>query len=170
METSRVLVTGGTGFVGSEIVRVLREKYPRVSIAVLDLPPEPPAKVTCCNVEYFQADVADSEAVGEVTQAAKPDVLVHTAGIVPTRAARYNQQQRRECFRVNVEGTKNVLAAAEAAGVKCFVYTSSCTVITDNVYRDHPNMGEDIPVGSAKLVYGESKVAKNPFPTILSGY
>lgn len=158
MDTNRVLITGGGGFLGSEIVRVLRERFPKVHLSVLDIPPEPPAKIKRCNVNYFQADVTDKEAIDQLIRDVAPDVVIHTAAVVPTRTTRYNQQERRKCFQVNVEGTRNVLEVAEASGVKCFVYTSSYTVITDNINYNFPNMDEQIPVGSATLVYGESKV------------
>jgi sterol-4alpha-carboxylate 3-dehydrogenase (decarboxylating) len=61
-------------------------------------------------------------------------------------------------FQVNVEGTRNVLAAAQASGARGCVYTSSVTVVLDELTRDWRNVDESWPTGGAQTRYGISKV------------
>jgi sterol-4alpha-carboxylate 3-dehydrogenase (decarboxylating) len=63
---------------------------------------------------------------------------------------------------VNVEGTRNMLAAARESGVEAFVYTSSCCCVTDNMSIQYPNIDESWPLSHQSLVYGESKVSHAP--------
>ncbi|KAI9848641.1 MAG: hypothetical protein M1838_000444 [Thelocarpon superellum] len=79
--------------------------------------------------------------------------------MVPQFADRYGRQKEAQLWRVNVEGTRNVLAASKAAGVKALVYTSSIAVLFDDLSRDFLNVDETVPVADHSLVYGESKAA-----------
>lgn len=73
-------------------------------------------------------------------------------------------------FRVNVEGTRNVLEAAKNAGARGFVNTSSVTVVVDELERDFRNVDEEWPVGGAGTSYGQSKVCTIYYPSIQFSY
>lgn len=60
-------------------------------------------------------------------------------------------------FKVNIDGTRNVLTAAQACGAKGLVYTSSVTVIFDQLSNDFKNVDETWPTGYADTSYGRSK-------------
>jgi sterol-4alpha-carboxylate 3-dehydrogenase (decarboxylating) len=158
MSAKRVLVTGGGGFVGGEIIRALITKHPEFELSVLDIQPLSADLLQKADVSFFHADISDAGAVLKAVQAAKPDIVVHSAGIVPTRDGRYSQKNRDATFKINVAGTKNVLDASKQCRVKYFVFTSSITVITDDVDNDYPNVDETTPTGRASLTYGASKV------------
>ncbi|KAL8745729.1 MAG: hypothetical protein Q9190_002168 [Brigantiaea leucoxantha] len=154
--TLSILITGGSGFVGSAIVDVVAERHPDWAITVLDLQEPSNAKN---GVLYEKGDVTDAAAIREIfKRIEQPTVVIHAAGMVPDLADRYGRNLQQEVFRVNVEGTRNVLAAAQANGnVNTFVYTGSFTAVTDDMTQQYPNIDESWPISSHSLIYGESK-------------
>jgi sterol-4alpha-carboxylate 3-dehydrogenase (decarboxylating) len=156
MAIRSVLVTGGTGFVGSAIVDALLEKYPTCSITVLDLVPEGKSKSP--STSYICGDITDYGDISKAISQGKPEVVIHTAGIVPPLRERYRRRMEKEVFRINVEGTRNVLNATRDAGVPAFVYTSSCCCVIDNWMNPYPNIDERWPSAVTSSIYGESKV------------
>jgi sterol-4alpha-carboxylate 3-dehydrogenase (decarboxylating) len=71
--------------------------------------------------------------------------------------SRYRRRLESLVRNINVEGTKNVLEAAVQSGCKCFVYTSSCCVVTDDMSQSYANIDEKWPVAGRSSIYGESK-------------
>ncbi|MGA8098143.1 MAG: NAD-dependent epimerase/dehydratase family protein [Candidatus Cybelea sp.] len=118
---SRVLVTGGGGFIGSVLVDALAAL--EVPLNVLAGAPgeairEPPANATA-----YHAEITDFNAIREA--AAGCDVVVHMAGPPSVRAS----FDAPECYaRIHVAGTATVLDACSKANVKKFVYISSAEV------------------------------------------
>ena len=169
MAGPKVLVTGGTGFVGSTIVNLLHQRHPEYDIHITDIKGPAPIWPLRGNFPFYQAAISDSDAVFKVVGQVEPDVVIHAAGIVPARNARYGQEARDLAFRVNVDGTKNILKAAEVHAVKAFIYTSSECVVIDDMDHDYPNVDETEPLGNATLIYGQSKVSSTtylaPYPS-----
>ena len=157
MSSEHILVTGGTGFVGRHIISGFIEQHPEVKLSTLDVEKFSDEKLVLGNVTFIQADITDEKQLMEILMKVQPTTVIHTAGIVPTGNDRYSQRLREKVYRVNVNGTRNILTAAKAAGVKYFVYTSSVCIISDDVAHDYPNMDENLPIGNASLIYGESK-------------
>src|SRR2546427_10065678 len=109
------LVTGGAGFLGAHTARALHARGERVRVLDLLPAPELPA-----GIEYLRADVLDGARVAEAM--AGVDVVHHHAALVPLTKA------GRRLWRVNVDGTQQVLDAARAAGVKFFIHVSTSAV------------------------------------------
>lgn len=157
MSLSSVVVTGGAGFVGTATVQALLAKHSGCRIIVLDL--RIPSLVDRLpGIEYYEVDITSASAVSVVMQELRPEVVIHAAGVVPPVPQRYSRKHEARVFRINVEGTRNVLAASRESGVKAFVLTSSCTVVVDALKYELPNVDETLPTFRHSLVYGESKV------------
>lgn len=153
----QILVTGGSGFLGCAIVEALVERHPEWSIAILDVRP-PPDNIGK-KVLFLRADITSAESVSNAFVDYSPDLVLHTAGIVPARRLRYSSKRKdwERVKAINYDGTKHVLDSSMAAGCRNFVYTSSCTVVIDDVNHDYFNMDENVPTGNATLHYGKSK-------------
>ncbi|KAK5011238.1 hypothetical protein LTR60_004800 [Cryomyces antarcticus] len=153
----RILVTGGSGFLGSAIVKACREQHPEWDVTVLDVKPAGSQD----GLGFVKADITSVEEVSHAVESVRPAVLIHAAGVVPSGEQRYSQSghDRDKVFAINVQGTDNMLAAARIHGVVAFIYTSSCTVVTDDVDHDYPNMDEELSTQKASLTYGQSKAA-----------
>lgn len=123
-----VLVTGGCGFLGSHIVSLLISRYssPSTTVSVLDLRT---SENTYPEAKYHAADLTSASAVREVLEQARPNVIIHTAS--PVAVGSLGKKGEELMYKVNVEGTKILLEESNKIGVKCFVYTSSASVISD---------------------------------------
>lgn len=123
-ELGRVLVTGGSGFVGTNFVKTLLERGYQVRSfdrAPSPLPPHP-------NLQTVEGDICDPQAVAAAV--ADIDTVFHTAAIIDLQGgAKVTDEIRRRSFAVNVDGTKNLVQGAQQAGVKRFVYTASNSVV-----------------------------------------
>jgi dihydroflavonol-4-reductase len=117
----RVLLTGATGFIGSHVARQLVAAGHEVRAlarptadrhALHDLP----------EVEWVRGDVLEPSSVAEAVRGCA--AVIHTAASVTFKTREEDQQRA-----VNVEGTRHLLAAARAAGVRRFVQTSSVAAV-----------------------------------------
>ena len=121
-DLGRVLVTGGSGFVGTNLVTELLDRGHEVRS--FDRAPSPlPAR------ERFQTVVGDITDATDVANAvAGIDTVIHTAAVIDLMGGG-SAPARERSFAVNVGGTKNLVHAAQKAGVKRFVYTASNSVV-----------------------------------------
>jgi len=109
------VVTGGSGYFGSLLVRKLREQGLAVRVFDLADADDRPAEV-----EFLRGDIRDAASVKRACAGASH--VYHNVAQVPLAKDRH-------LFRsVNVQGTENLLAAARAAAVRKVVYTSSSAV------------------------------------------
>ncbi len=114
-----VLVTGGTGYFGTVLVRALRARGARVR--VLARPTADTKQIEALGVEIVRGDIAAPTTLAAAV-AGQP-LVIHAAGKVT------DWGPRREFFRVNAQGTANVVAACRAAGVQRLVHLGSLTVL-----------------------------------------
>jgi sterol-4alpha-carboxylate 3-dehydrogenase (decarboxylating) len=163
MEPIRILVTGGCGFLGTAIVSALLRTR-RYAITVIDVNPPSLGSTTFTNsVRYVRCDVLDPSSLYSVFSEARPAVVIHTVAVFPLGTKRYSMTSRGTIFRINIEGTRNVVEASKECGTKVFVYTSSVTVVLDELDRDFRNVDERWSTGSVHTSYGQSKVTE-PHP------
>ncbi|MEM7199696.1 MAG: NAD-dependent epimerase/dehydratase family protein [Planctomycetota bacterium] len=134
----RVLVTGGSGFIGSRLVeRLIRECGAQVRVMVRSYARA--ARVARFEVELVQGDVADRDAVAKAV--AGCDVVFHAA-----YGNDGNEARQRE---VTVGGTENVLTAAKANGCQRVVHVS-----TINVYGATPD--GDLDESAPRKYFGDA--------------
>ncbi|KAJ4370772.1 hypothetical protein N0V83_005294 [Neocucurbitaria cava] len=159
MEQTRVLVTGGCGFLGTAIVSALLDTN-RFAITALDInPPSLGSTTFTQSVRYVRANILDTSALQTVFNEARPAIVIHTVGVYPLSAKRYSMRKEEveAVYQVNVEGTRNVIEASKACGAKGLVYTSSVTVVMDELDKDFRCVDERWPTGRATTSYGLSK-------------
>ena len=150
-----VLVTGGTGFLGSHVVEQLARSGRPVRVLVRKSSDTRFLK-TLPSLEFAEGSVDDLGSVRAAAQGAT--AVVHAAGLVKARSAD-------EFMRTNRGGTENLLDAAIDAGVKRFVLVSSLAALRPSDGRGEP-IPEDVeprPVtdyGRSKLAAERSALAK----------
>ncbi|MCJ1257349.1 erg26, C-3 sterol dehydrogenase [Lignoscripta atroalba] len=135
-EMGSVLVIGGCGFLGHHIVTQLTSGT-SARVSVLDLRT---TSNRVRSVSYYDGDITSVTDVRSVLRQVRPEIIIHTAS--PIATARNTDL----FYKVNIEGTRNLLAcASEVGSVKAFVYTSSASVVHDGV-SDLFNADERLPV------------------------
>src|SRR6201998_4713966 len=123
-QLGQTLVTGGSGFVGANLGTTLLDRG--YQVRSFDRAPSPlPAQP---GLEVLQGDICDRDVVAGAV--AGIDTVFHTAALIELMGgASVTDEYRQRSFAVNVEGTRNLVHAAQAAGVKRFVYTASNSVV-----------------------------------------
>ncbi|KAG6365122.1 hypothetical protein INS49_006729 [Diaporthe citri] len=122
---SPIIITGGCGFVGSHLVEALLKEDASYEIHVIDIHTE---RNRFPGVTYHSCDIASPNEVDAVFSEAKPRTVFHTAcpDFLVLNPSRFQS--------VNVGGTQNLLVSAKKINtVQAFIYTSSSSVIHDNI-------------------------------------
>ncbi|XP_041092633.1 3 beta-hydroxysteroid dehydrogenase type 7 [Polyodon spathula] len=125
------LVTGGCGFLGQHILRMLLGKDDSVAeIRLFDLTVDDSLanlsteKVT---VKLIQGDITDLLTVLKVTEGV--DVVIHSASLVDV----WHKVPESKIRAVNIQGTCHVIQACQEHGIQYLIYTSSMEVVGPNV-------------------------------------
>jgi dihydroflavonol-4-reductase len=117
----KTLVTGANGLLGSNVVRELLSRGHAVRVLVrkgADV-----RTLKGLDVEYFYGDVLEKDQLVEACKGC--DYVIHTAGKIAGMQTKFS-----DFAEVNIQGTKNIVKAAEAAGVKRMVHVSSNCVFS----------------------------------------
>jgi nucleoside-diphosphate-sugar epimerase len=142
---TRVLVTGGGGFIGRHLANALADRGDRVT--ALDLCGEPWRP----EVAMVHVDLRDPVATAHAI--AGHDLVFHAASLVHTKASR-----AQDVWAVNLGGTEHVLNACRAAKVAKLVYVSSASVVYEG--QDIRAGDESLPYAvSSQATYADSKIA-----------
>ncbi|MBI4706816.1 MAG: NAD(P)-dependent oxidoreductase [Candidatus Omnitrophica bacterium] len=115
----KILVTGGTGFIGSHIVKQLVKLKHDVTVCCRKTSPLkflPLKKIKICH-----ADIRDYAQVKKITSGF--DIIYHTAALAS------DWGRKSDFFKTNVEGTENILKAGFNNGINNFILLSSCAVL-----------------------------------------
>jgi uncharacterized protein YbjT (DUF2867 family) len=150
---SKILLTGGTGFIGRVVTRVLTDRGHSVRLLL-----RPSARLTRLPVPQAEAVVSSLQDEGGVRAAvAGVDSIIHLASAE-------GEHRRRDLFSTDVEGTRCLLTQAKASGVKRILYLSHLGADRGSAFpflqakgiAEHDVMDSGIPylILRSSLVYG----------------
>lgn len=151
-----ILVTGGTGAMGSVLVKHLVEK--KFKVRVLTLPKDPlVSRLDGMPVEIRYGDISSRNDITGICEGI--EIVLHLAAIIISKDPRAYE-------RINVEGTRNLIAEAKVSQVKHFVHISSASVVypKSTPYSESKKTAEKHVIESGvpwtiirpTLVYGET--------------
>ncbi len=152
------LVTGGTGTIGSNIVRELASRGQEV----ISLDIEPVSEVGLRDVApwteqvtWLQGNIVDKGELEKVAALGNIDNIIHNAAYTPYGGSEKGDWRR--VFEINLEGTANMLDLARRVAVKRFIFISSIGVYAGSHQKDKPS-NEDMLV-NPRNTYGITKIA-----------
>ena len=152
----KILVTGGTGYIGSHTVvalisvgydPVIIDNLSNSKVAVLDRI----EAITGKRPAFYQADLRDRAALGAIFQENAISAVIHFAGL---KAVGESVAEPLRYYENNIEGTLSLCSVMAARGVKCLIFSSSATVYGEP--RTVP-IREDFPLAPASP-YGRTKL------------
>ena len=161
----RVMITGGSGFIGGHVSRSLVEH----GHEVINLDVKEPAaeakwwlQPVTDKITYIQGEVDEIADVFSVVKNQKPDTIIHTASVVGPVIL---EGKHNLAIKVNLIGTLNILEAARIYNIRRVVYFSSIAVLPGLQYEpvdvNHPVLlAQD---GPGERFYGASKVASEAY-------
>ncbi len=103
MKDAKILLTGGSGRLGTELQRLL----------------------SCYAPSHSELDIADRLRCIEILREFSPEIIIHAAAYTNVKKA---EEEKNKCFLTNVLGTLYLVLAAKEVGVKRFVYLSTDAV------------------------------------------
>ena len=136
-----VLITGGNGFLGGYIIdQMLKEECFNIIVLDICLPPKHKLKR---EITYIQGNLLSPDHLRQAVtiylkHGISIDCIIHSASLIP-----YLGIPKRAVELVNVQGTRNVIAACEQHNISSVIYTSSATVILTKTDRSMLNMSEN---------------------------
>jgi UDP-glucose 4-epimerase len=164
-----VLVTGGAGFIGSELVRQLKDRSLRVIVVdnLINGCRENLEEILGDEVELHVVDIRDQESMAKLLPGV--DIVFHLACL----GVRHSIHSPYENHDVNATATLNLLAAAREAEVSRFVYVSSSEVYGTAKWapmtEEHPTFPMTV-YGAAKLAgecYTRAYFRTYEYPTVV---
>ena len=115
----KILITGGSGFIGNHVAQVLLKQG--LEVKIYDLKPSSLSKV-----ESVQGDILDEVQLEQAAYGC--DAIVHLAAQISVPRSIENPE---ETYNINVTGTQNVIACAEKMGIQRVLLASSAAVYGD---------------------------------------
>ncbi len=144
MDKKKVLVTGGCGFIGRNLVNGFCAAG--CDVTVLDFG----GQAFRDDVTFINADIRDKQAVIEATKGM--DSIIHNASIVVTKAV-----NPKMVWEVNLDGTHNMMEACTVNNIPKMVYISSASAVYEG--EDIENGDETLPYSSiSQADYSDSKI------------
>ncbi|MCR5426885.1 MAG: UDP-glucose 4-epimerase GalE [Lachnospiraceae bacterium] len=153
---SKILVTGGAGFIGSHTVVELQQSgYDVVVVDNLsnssEISLKRVAKITGKEVPFYKADILDRAAMTDIFAKEKPAAVIHFAGL---KAVGESVQKPWEYYENNIAGTLTLVDVMRKAGCKNIIFSSSATVYGNPAQIP---ITEECPKGQCTNPYGWTK-------------
>jgi len=150
-DRGKVLVTGGTGFLGSYIIKELIEKG--YSVRAIRRNNNLPAYISneiLSRAEWIEGNVLDVVALQDAME--NIDTVIHSAGVVS-----FVKRDRKRMYQVNVEGTANVVNMALEKNVKKLIHISSVAALGRKDNGTHVNEEKKWEENKMNTHYAKSK-------------
>ncbi|MBK9380870.1 MAG: SDR family NAD(P)-dependent oxidoreductase [Chitinophagaceae bacterium] len=148
---AKILITGGTGFLGSYIIKQLVEKnYAVRAIRRGNKLPTWISKEITDKVEWVEGDILDVVALQDAMEGV--DTVIHSAAIVS-----FLRKDREQMYQVNVEGTANVVNMALEKNVSRLVHISSVAALGRTAGGGHVNEEKKWEESKVNTHYAKSK-------------
>ena len=158
-QSKAVLITGGTGFIGSHLARKLVQQG--TDVVLLDLYPNEQSVMDIIDkVAIVKGDVAQYQSLLDIMKIHKIGSVIHTAAVLSVAAA----DEIRAAYNVNIEGTFNLLEACRIQGVNRIIFLSSLAAFGPNT----PFPFHDKSYREPASFYGVSKVCGEVLGTFYS--
>lgn len=150
LKEKKILITGGTGFIGSAIVNKLLSFD--CSISIISLPKDTSWRIdNIKKCKFFHLDLIEFNPLKQILENIKPNIIIHLAALVdPER----NLNTINKMFSINLGGTKNLLLALENINYDLFINTGT----SDEYGRGRVPYSEDYKENPVSP-YAVSKVA-----------
>jgi dihydroflavonol-4-reductase len=128
----RILITGGCGFLGHYLIKDIKKTFPKAKIKILDLRENP---IESYRIKDSNVKISLGKDITSLTSIKNEfkgiDTVINCAGLVS-----FSLKDKDHLYKVNVEGTKNVLKSAFESNVKKFIHISSVAALG---YKDSKN-------------------------------
>lgn len=149
--TKKILVTGGTGFLGSYIIKsLIEEGYTVRAIRRTDKIPFWISPAIIAKIEWVEGDVLDIVSLEDAMEGI--DAIIHAAAIVS-----FSKKDRKEMYKINVEGTANVVNVALEKNIHRFIHISSVAALGRTVGGGHVDEEKKWERSKANTHYAQSK-------------
>lgn len=152
----RILVTGGAGYIGSHTcIELIGAGYDIVVVDNLCNSSRESLKrvekIVGQEIQFYEADIRDAEAMADIFAKEKVDAVIHFAGL---KAVGESVTKPLEYYDNNINGTLVLCNAMRNAGVKNIIFSSSATVYGDPAFIP---ITEECPKGQCTNPYGWTK-------------
>ena len=147
----RLCVTGGCGLLGSKILEAAADDYILLSIDI-SCPCEPIRG----RYEHVVCDVSNGTALTRELERFRPDVIIHTAALTDVDGC---ESRRDDAYRINVEGTGNVVDVCRRCGIKLI------HISTDYVFDGKAGPYSETDAPHPINVYGRTKLESEELVT-----
>lgn len=153
---TRVLVTGGAGYIGSHtcVELVSRGYEPIIVDNFVNSSPtaiDRVGQLTNSRIDWYEADVRDTARIAEILTKHECEAAIHFAGL---KAVGESTEKPLEYYSANVMGTHSLITAMQQAGTRQIVFSSSATVYGEPEflpYTESHRLRPTNPYGNTKL-------------------
>lgn len=142
MDKSRILITGGSGLLGSNAARIATEGF-----EVYATYNSHASQIAGC--KFVHLDIRDRQEVNSVFESVKPALVIHAAGLANVD---YCEEHEDEARAINADGTENVAMASKGIEAK-LIYIS-----TDSVFDGEKGMYTEEDTPHPLSIYAETKL------------
>lgn len=153
-----VLITGGAGFIGSNIQDRLIESGDHVS--VVDNFHTGDTKNINPQAQSFSVDICDAASLSSVIERIKPNIIIHTAGQLKIP---YSMRYPHVDLQINIVGTMNVLEASVQHNVQKVIFTNTGGALYGDQPSDKLPVVEDEKILKPTSFYAVSKMAAEQY-------